>query len=561
MLPNARYVPLACSLLAALGGAQTSLYVVDGAPFSGADTRAAFAGDVDGDGLGDWIVGVPTDDGAAQNGGVARVYAGVDGALLYTLTGGTGDYLGYAFDGVGDLDGDGRQEFVVSAPRAAWSGQGSVGVARVYDGATGAVRFTVGGSASSDWFGASVSGAGDLNADGVPDFVVGAVGADNAPNDGAGAVYAYSGADGSLLWQRFGTTGSGFGHCVNELGDVNGDGKADVVASALDVDQGNAAGYVRVLSGANGAPLLVFPPGSPLYWFGVSCDGAGDADGDGVPDVVIGIRDEPAVAGTGQGAVDVRSGATGALLRRLRPLPGTQRFGVSVAGAGDVDGDGRDDIVVGQSRDQWGLGNQGSATVFSGLDGSVIFKVYGEALGDEQGTWVDGGAHVDADGSCEVLTVAPFNDAAGNTAGRTRVLRLATPQCLAVARYCTALPNSTGVAAQLDFSGTTSVSGNDFFLRVSGGVPGQPGLFYFGPNQIAAPFGNGVRCVGGAVRRFGVAIAEGHGYVGRWLDVTAPQTGGVLVPGSTHDFQYWYRDPGIGAHFNLSDALAVTFCP
>ena len=107
---------------------------------------------------------------------------------------------------------------------------------------------------------------------------------------------------------------------------------------------------------------------------------------------------------------------------------------------------------------------------------------------------------------------------------------------------------------------------NDLVLRVDGATPNQPGLYYYGPNAIAAPFGDGVRCVGGGTHRLGpVQVADGGGVALRAVDLTAPPADagpGQIQAGVTWNFQFWYRDPAAGGSgFNLSDGLSVTFCP
>ena len=125
--------------------------------------------------------------------------------------------------------------------------------------------------------------------------------------------------------------------------------------------------------------------------------------------------------------------------------------------------------------------------------------------------------------------------------------------------YCLAAPNSVGAGANISLSGSTSVSANDLALH-AGPVPNQPGIIFFGPNQIEIPFGDGYRCVGGAVKRLPVVFASG-GAIDYYLDNTLYPASGSIVAGSTWSFQAWYRDPAAGgSNFNLSDAVRVEFC-
>lgn len=135
--------------------------------------------------------------------------------------------------------------------------------------------------------------------------------------------------------------------------------------------------------------------------------------------------------------------------------------------------------------------------------------------------------------------------------------------------YCVTSPNSTGPGAIIGFSGSTSIAANDFVIRSTGGSLNQPGVFFYGGNQLQIPFGDGFRCVGSGglgVYRLNPAMpTDGAGSAQRPVDYTQPPASfgpGMIEPGDTWNFQYWYRDPLAGASgFNLSDALEVGFCP
>lgn len=133
--------------------------------------------------------------------------------------------------------------------------------------------------------------------------------------------------------------------------------------------------------------------------------------------------------------------------------------------------------------------------------------------------------------------------------------------------YCIAAPNSFGTTAQIAYSGTTSVSINDFTVTVTGASPNAPGLFFYGTAAVQAPFGDGFRCAGGTVFRLGPPTpANGTGGNQRFVNFTAPPANGgpgLITAGVTRHFQYWYRNlggPG-GTGFNLSNGLSTTFSP
>jgi Tol biopolymer transport system component len=153
---------------------------------------------------------------------------------------------------------------------------------------------------------------------------------------------------------------------------------------------------------------------------------------------------------------------------------------------------------------------------------------------------------------------------AGDTNGTADIYVLDLPAPM-TGNYCTSAPNSSGFASTMFATGTPSVAANDAVLHADNVPLGQPGLFYYGPAQIAAAFGNGTRCVGGSggtvVRIFPFLVPDGAGVMTSVLDNTLPAHAQVL-PGAALNFQCWFRDPmGAGAGFDLSDGFHVVFEP
>jgi len=131
--------------------------------------------------------------------------------------------------------------------------------------------------------------------------------------------------------------------------------------------------------------------------------------------------------------------------------------------------------------------------------------------------------------------------------------------------YCSTSPNSNGAGARIGSEGTPSLGANSFSLRVSAASTSKPGIFYYGPNQIQIPFGDGSRCVGAGgigVLRLPLVFTDSSGDAAQALDFSSPgQLSDNVQAGEVWNFQFWYRDPlAGGATFNLSDALEVTFC-
>ena len=148
--------------------------------------------------------------------------------------------------------------------------------------------------------------------------------------------------DGAAAWDLLGVS-------LAAVGDLDGDGVTELLIGADGASPGGltAAGMAELRSGATGAILHQFDGAAPGDRFGAAVDGAGDVDGDGVPDLVIGAPMTYAPAAY-RGSVFVYSGATYALIHRIDGHPVTAKaLGSSVAGVGDIDGDGFDDILAG----------------------------------------------------------------------------------------------------------------------------------------------------------------------------------------------------------------------
>ncbi len=295
------------------------------------------AGDVNGDGFGDVIVGAWN---ASLNGipvGSARVFSGTDGNVLHTFYGEDADgRFGQAASGAGDVNRDGLDDVIVGARLA----DGGVGLARVYSGATGDVLHEFRGIGSSDYFGTSVSGVGDVNGDGHADVICGTYNANSA--------HVYSGATGHELFAFYGTDpGDRFGRNVNNAGDVDGDGLNDFIVGAPYADgvHWHSTGQARVFSGATGQELYTFYGVYTGNNFGHSVSGAGDVDGDGFDDLLVAAPFDNE-NGNAAGAAYLFSGATGDRLAKFLGDHANDRFAYAVSTAGDVNGDGLDDVIV-----------------------------------------------------------------------------------------------------------------------------------------------------------------------------------------------------------------------
>jgi hypothetical protein len=295
------------------------------------------------------------------------------------------------------------------------------------------------GEVKKDVFGSAVANAGDVNGDGHDDVVVGAYRWDVAKTKipkqqklaDIGKVYIYSGADGSLLHTIKGqSAGDWFGYSVAGA-DINNDGYSDIIVGAHRDDVLNTttnklmkdAGSVYVYSGNpadNYIELRVFRGEAAGDNLGFTVANAGDADSDGSEDVVYGVPKADPDKLTNAGIAVVRSGATGNELFRIKGEVKGNLLGRAVAGAGDVNNDGNDDVIVGMPKDDvLGMSakimkDAGAAAVYSGADGSKLFRIEGEGAGDWFGFAVAGAGDLDSDGQADVVVGAPRHDPLGN---------------------------------------------------------------------------------------------------------------------------------------------------
>ena len=202
-------------------------------------------------------------------------------------------------------------------------------------------------------------------------------------------------------------------------------------------------------------------------------------------------------------------------------------------------------------------------------DGEAAFYQDGAPIGSIE---LDGQGDIDgalATALAQDGTLTYANEYAGRvdelrlwrrTLGPEEVLELAqAPRRSIGERYCDGLVNSSGVGARVQGEGSDVVADNDFTLAAVGVPPGTFGIFYFGADEASVPFGNGLRCVGGAVWRYVPAVKTSTAGVALLpVDLDLPPSAGRILAGSRWHFQFWFRDaPAGGAKFNLSDALRI----
>jgi hypothetical protein len=345
----------------------------------------ATAGDVNGDGYDDLVVGAPRAQDLVYREGVASLFYGGPGGLATTPAwrvggGQQGSRFGAAVAAAGDLNGDGYGDLVVGAADYN-NGTTSTGAAMVFYGSRDGL------SAAPDWsfvstyrdanVGYAVAGGGDLNGDDYDDLLVGARWfTDNLANEGG--VLIFYGSGGGLraapdLLLAGGQAGAGLGHAVAGGGDVNGDGYHDVLVGAplydqIGADEGAAFLHLGSPEGLASAPAWTAYGEQDGAWFGASVTLCGDVNGDDYDDLVVGAPGD--IRRVDRGALYVYYGsATGpgqlpdVVIVSGQLLSG---LGSSLARAGDLNDDGYDDLLAGAYSQEDDQKDEGGTFVYFG---------------------------------------------------------------------------------------------------------------------------------------------------------------------------------------------------
>jgi hypothetical protein len=325
--------------------------------------------------------------------------------------------LGFRFGTPRDVDGDGVAD-VAAGARFALRGVHQDGMAAVWSGASGSRLRAWAGELRDGLFGHAALPLPDLDGDRRADVVISAP---NAVIDGAprGVVVARSPHTGGQIWRRQGAAEQNFGWDLDLGDDHDGDGRRDVVVGA----PGRDAGRAYLLSGADGRTLRSFAPRRDEPSFGWYVAATGDLDGDGRSDVVVGAHLTKRSDGAAAGAAYLFSSTSGEILRQWQGAQDRSGFGEVVAAIGDLDGDGRGEVAVAAPRtNERTRHHPGEVFVYSGASGAVIRHFTGKQPGELFGRMVAAAGDVDGDGTEDIAIGAPWHrSAAGERAGRLEI--------------------------------------------------------------------------------------------------------------------------------------------
>ncbi len=324
------------------------------------------AGDVNGDGYADVVMSIHTSEKETE--GKVFLYYGA-GKGMGNMPGWTGNCnqadanYGVSIANAGDVNGDGYADVIVGASHYS-NGETNEGAAFVYYGSASGLSktpsWTAEGSQANAFFGISVAGNGDVNKDGYADVIIGAHYYDNGETN-EGRVFVYYGSANGLsktpVWTaESNQVGAAFGKTVAIAGDVNHDGYADVLVGSPSYDngqnnEGRAFLYYGSVMGLATSPSWTGESNQADANFGNAMAPAGDLNGDGFSDIVVGANkfDEKEKSNAGKIFVYLGS-ANGYNYYPDWTYSGNQidgNLGISVSGAGDINGDGFQDMIVG----------------------------------------------------------------------------------------------------------------------------------------------------------------------------------------------------------------------
>ena len=403
------------------------------------------AGDINGDGYSDVIVGAYTFDNGQINEGRAFVYQGTANGLSLSANwtaeiNQAGAGFGISVSTAGDVNGDGYSDVIVGSATFS-DGQSNEGGAFIYYGSSSGLSLSANHilevNQADAWFGNSVSTAGDVNGDGFSDVIVGAQQFDNGDSN-EGKVFVYFGSSigptSSFNWTAEGNQiDAKFGTCVSSAGDVNGDGFSDVIVGASGFDNGqlNEGGTFLYFGSALGLSSnydWTFESNQLNGQLGMGVSTAGDINGDGYSDVIVGAYSY-SNGQSGEGSAFLFQGSAAGLSSTPSWTGESNQaganYGFSVSTAGDVNGDGYSDVIVGAYAYSNGQSNEGRAYVYhgspNGLSSTASRIMELDQFDAYFGVSVSTAGDVNGDGYSEVIAGASNYNNGPTIGGRVAV--------------------------------------------------------------------------------------------------------------------------------------------
>ena len=391
----------------------------------------ASAGDVNGDGYSDVIIGAYKYDSPDTDEGKVFVFHGSASGISFTAaatmeSNQAGAFMGRSVASAGDVNNDGFSDVIVGADSYD-NIENNEGVVFVFHGSASGINTTPAAMVESNqalaFMGSTIACAGDVNADGYSDIIVGAIGYTNVEST-EGAAYIYHGSSSGIIItvavilerdQAF----SRMGGSVASAGDVNGDGYSDVIVGAplydnLETDEGVAFVYHGSGTGVSNVPVAILERNQVSAAFGYSVASAGDVNGDGYSDVIVGAVQYTNVENMEGAAFIFHGSAAGVNTTAASIVESNQPsafMGKFVACAGDVNGDGYSDVIVGAWAYDSGQADEGAAFVYlgsaSGINTSATAIFEGNQDGASMGNCVAGAGDINGDGYSDIIVGAP----------------------------------------------------------------------------------------------------------------------------------------------------------
>ena len=373
---------------------------------------ARAVGDVDKDGVADFVTCAPTKVTGGQPAGRVYLYSTKSGKLLWKVDGAPGDRLGTTLEAAGDTNADGIPDVVATGG----------GKAFVYSGNEGRTILTLESPGKLPLV--SAAGAGDINHDGRADLIVGSTPAPQGQGGSAniaspGVAYVFSGKDGTVLWTAKGERdGDRFGSAV--AGNTFGDQTLLIVGAAAAGANKNGRAYVY-RSNSSKPSFLIDADETGVALGAMFVAVAGDVDKDGTPDAYA--SDFPNRAkGPSTGRIYVHSGKTGTRLLTLTGEGPGEAFGTSASTAGDVDGDGHADLAIGAWQYAAHAISAGRIYLYSGKDGRLLKTITCRTPGDTLGFDSVGIGDTDGDGTIDLLLTSAYSGVNGYRSGRVFIV-------------------------------------------------------------------------------------------------------------------------------------------